>query len=653
MRYCSRTRMVKLPTAIAVFVGVVMWWTTNSFLFSSNLDNVIDVNIENAQNAESQKPRRVKPADIVHIVLTCDAKHIVGTIGVINSSIHNTQSPERLKFHIVAQRDNLMDLNKMIHSAFDANPVSFHLHVNDDNKVAANVHDTSRADLSSSIVYSRFFFATLFPDFHKVIYVDVDLVVLGDLALLWELPIDGFPVAAVQRCRTRFKRQFFYTETNAKTLAKFKEKECVFNNGVMVYDLDAWRKYADQNPKNTYQMQLLKWTLLNNDQPLYALGSQPPFNLVFYRNYFKLDPSWNVMDAGEAVIHPTIAEVRTANILHWNGIQKPWDLTTRVLNSGYFSRYVVDYARLSKTDPFTLVIVTMGTRERALIDVIEHVSRSGEMAEAILVWNNIETSCPASILKHFTQRRISVTCLKQTKNEMQNRLTIASSISTEAVLHHDDDAMIRQEDMLLGLRVWQHNRDMIVGFQPRVIRQRKWDKQWEYGFHLTEGHYSIVIGKFFFISKTLMLEYSNNEKMVAINTGKFCEDISINFVAAQHGGVMVVESDHWELPKPKDEGLSQRIDTLTWKKYRADCIPMLETYLESISSPIRLESFPRQTKIAIAMDLKYNQVVYRNVIPTESICSNVDGIKPCRMPNCTEAHGFPPCWGPNKNENEQ
>jgi hypothetical protein len=72
-----------------------------------------------------------------------------------------------------------------------------------------------------------------------------------------------------------------------------------------VYDLEKWRQHD-------YEEQLFKWSILNSETKLYELGSQvgfpylfltvpdfqrqPPFNLVFYKNYKILDSRFNTMD---------------------------------------------------------------------------------------------------------------------------------------------------------------------------------------------------------------------------------------------------------------------------------------------------------------------------------------------------------------------
>lgn len=58
----------------------------------------------------------------------------------------------------------------------------------------------------------------------------------------------------------------------------FDHDTCTLNNGVLVYDLEMWRSSFP-----SYSNELFEWTLLNSEDKLYSLGSQPPFNLVVSR----------------------------------------------------------------------------------------------------------------------------------------------------------------------------------------------------------------------------------------------------------------------------------------------------------------------------------------------------------------------------------
>lgn len=57
--------------------------------------------------------------------------------------------------------------------------------------------------------------------------------------------------------------------------AGFDHDTCTLNNGVIVYDLAAWR-----SSERSYTDELFEWSRKNSEDKLYSLGSQPPFNLV-------------------------------------------------------------------------------------------------------------------------------------------------------------------------------------------------------------------------------------------------------------------------------------------------------------------------------------------------------------------------------------
>ena len=61
----------------------------------------------------------------------------------------------------------------------------------------------------------------------------------------------------------------------------FDADTCTLNNGVIVYDLVAWRAASP-----SYTDLLFDWSIANSATKLYSLGSQPPFNLVVSHSVF-------------------------------------------------------------------------------------------------------------------------------------------------------------------------------------------------------------------------------------------------------------------------------------------------------------------------------------------------------------------------------
>ena len=628
----------------------------------------------------------------IHVAITTTLSHAVGALAVINSTAQHAANPKDLHFHLIAPPADAAALELLVRadSPFHGSPAAasiysrIQIHV-DTTSTKAAVHDTEStaraADLSQNIVYARYYLAATFPELDRIIYLDADLVVLADLADLWSVDLDGKPLGAVKRCRTKMERNFMFSSPSAKKhLKRYNPKACTFNNGVMLYDLAAWRDKG-------YHKQLVVWTELNAKRPLYSLGSQPPFNLVFYENYHELDPSWNVMDAGEPTLQPSRQEIANAKILHWNGKGKPWSVphapptpatttapsdgrgvAARVLSSEVFTRVLPRWESVVVDEKFTVVIVTQGLRLPQLATVLVELSRCKRVIhEVLLVWNNVKTGCPtASTFETAADGQLNVRCLAQAENQMQNRLLIAEHLETEAAFHHDDDVVLDVDSIALGFKVWRRNRNAVVGYQPRVhfleqARERDTDPSrpslpsspstssssspWRYEFHLTEGYYTFVIGKAFFVSRSLMQQHAATPALVQLNRDKACEDLSINMLAAHQpgsSGCILVESSHRELETPANAGLSTQISSEKWSAARQACIAHLATYF---TEDFLRDKMPRSTKVAMGYDHVHNEIVYRNVVPMESVCSDTRGIKRCRVPSCkTASNGRLPCY---------
>ena len=575
----------------------------------------------------------------VHVALTFTLAHAVGALGVLNSTRSHASNAAAVRFHLMVPGADVPKVTDLVRVHFPGLINRKVYVVADRTKVGAKVHESSRsASLSHDIVYARYFFAATFPDLRRVIYLDTDVVVLGDILELWRTDMHGHAIAAVRRCRTRLERNVYFDKPAAAPhLTKFKRRDCVFNNGVMLYDLDAWRA----NP--TYQSELVRWTELNAHTPVYSLGSQPPFNLVFYRDYFELDPAWNVMDAGEPSLLPNPDEVAAAKALHWNGLSKPWAAEVRTLLSEHFTRTPPDWEEIAQDEYFTVVIVTQGQRQQQLAQVLRHLSECALIYEVLLVWNNPDDKCPYRLIREAVAGRLDVQCLQQKENEMQNRLLIASHLETDAVLHYDDDVLVDISDLELGFRVWRRHRADLVGFQPRVHTKTP-DGSWRYDFHLSEGYYTLVVGKCFFVSKQLMETYAADSELVALNRGHFCEDLAINLLAVRAGsaGCRLVRSNHRELPQAAVTGLSTSMKTQDWSALRRQCLSHLET--ASYFRPPFLANMPKSRRVVMGYSAHHNTLIERDVVRQESICSDTKGIKPCRVPSCQEALGRKPCY---------
>lgn len=95
----------------------------------------------------------------------------------------------------------------------------------------------------------------LFPNLHKVVFLDDDVVIQRDLSPLWDIDLKGKVNGAVETCKgedewvmsKRFRNYFNFSHPLiAKNL---NPDECAWAYGMNIFDLHTWRK---TNIRDTY-----------------------------------------------------------------------------------------------------------------------------------------------------------------------------------------------------------------------------------------------------------------------------------------------------------------------------------------------------------------------------------------------------------------
>jgi lipopolysaccharide biosynthesis glycosyltransferase len=173
------------------------------------------------------------------------------------------------------------------------------------------------AQITSPAVYARLYLPRLLPaDWHKVLYLDPDTLVLHSLRELWDVDTAEFALAAVQEYGCPYISSEFGVR-NWKELGIDPEAS-YFNSGVMLIDLMKWRQ-----------------TRLGDRAIAYAkanfgvifLYDQEALNALVQGRYQPLDPLWNVTSywrKPERQIGPGVGILEKAKIRHFTGPFKPW-----------------------------------------------------------------------------------------------------------------------------------------------------------------------------------------------------------------------------------------------------------------------------------------------------------------------------------------
>jgi lipopolysaccharide biosynthesis glycosyltransferase len=180
-------------------------------------------------------------------------------------------------------------------------------------------------DHISPITYARFLIADLFDTLHKVLYLDSDILVLGDLSELWNVDISHASIAGSHK-------QYINTQFPGYKESIGLEKDSTYINcGVMLMNLDRIRK-LDKTQE-----------LLNNAvklKDIVRIQDQDIINITFKDDIVSFDKKYNYTSSDRRENSINQDEVVIA---HFNTGNKPWsaefvvDETNAVLAKKYLA----------------------------------------------------------------------------------------------------------------------------------------------------------------------------------------------------------------------------------------------------------------------------------------------------------------------------
>ncbi|WVZ11038.1 hypothetical protein V8G54_015568 [Vigna mungo] len=261
------------------------------------------------------------PDHVINVAMTLDANYLRGTMAAVLSMLQHSTCPENLSFHFLSANDDARELFSSIKSTFPY--LNMKIYRFDSSRVRGKISRSIRQALDQPLNYARIYLADTIPeDVKRVIYLDSDLVVVDDIAKLWGVDMEGKVVAAPEYCHANFTLYFTDTFWSDPTLAKtFKGRmPCYFNTGVMVMDVDTWRK-------ERYTEKVEAWMSVQKQQKrIYHLGSLPPFLLVLAGNIKAVDHRWNQHGLGGDNFEGKCRSLHPGpiSLLHWSGKGKPW-----------------------------------------------------------------------------------------------------------------------------------------------------------------------------------------------------------------------------------------------------------------------------------------------------------------------------------------
>jgi len=190
-----------------------------------------------------------------------------------------------------------------------------------------------------SVCYRLLLPSVLPRNIGKVIYLDSDLIALGNLEDLWSLDFEGTLMLAAQDAA---QREIGNAKHLAQLPASFLEKnknEKYLNSGVLVLDLEKWRR-------EEVSERIIEFLSAHEDL---AYPDQDALNIVLAGRWRELGPQWNQI----AVLHDYsrwdqspypedifASALKDPHIIHYTSYPKPWMLKCDHPQKAIFNEYL-------------------------------------------------------------------------------------------------------------------------------------------------------------------------------------------------------------------------------------------------------------------------------------------------------------------------
>ncbi len=151
--------------------------------------------------------------------------------------------------------------------------------------------------------------------YHKVLYLDADTEICGDVAPLFDLDLDGRVLAAAPASRsTERLSPAAVTQRQAHFHALgLTEPFRYFNDGVMLIDVARW---------NAERVGARALDFIERNPALCKLPDEDALNAVLDGRIADLSPIWNFR--AHLMLLPRAAELAVPVIRHYDGPAKPW-----------------------------------------------------------------------------------------------------------------------------------------------------------------------------------------------------------------------------------------------------------------------------------------------------------------------------------------
>jgi len=183
------------------------------------------------------------------------------------------------------------------------------------------------------MAYARLLLPHIFSDHvTKVLYLDVDVLVLNELGPIWEIDLDGAAFGAVvdthSQEHSKRLRLDGYRDANMPGASDVCRPCEYFNSGVLLIDLPRWKQERVSERAMQYLAQ----------HPEAMLPDQDALNVVYAGLWKPLDFRWN-WQQHDLKGYSQMPQGGLPAIVHFAGRRKPWIVSSLDVNARFYDGF--------------------------------------------------------------------------------------------------------------------------------------------------------------------------------------------------------------------------------------------------------------------------------------------------------------------------
>lgn len=327
------------------------------------------------------------------------------------SLLKNTESP--VSTYIIG---NLSEAVKHRLRTFESESTRINFVTHNLNMAQSELSERYQGRLNG-VTFVRYALAELLPHLNKVIYLDADILVTGDIKALWTASLNQQVAGAVED-------HSLMTQNRPKTLGLLSQS--YFNAGVMVIDLAKWRE------RDIFT----RLMHIHSSKTLWEYNDQDVLNVVLDEQTQYLDAKFN----GQTY---TLAHhlVETPVIVHFTGQEKPWHLSSA-------HPYTELYRTFFEKVPFenNTLSLFLDSEDNSILEKLKetfttsaHIVIWGAGARGRRIIKAIEQKLPHIVIKQVVDTHLTGNCFSFAIVPPEQMMTENVEAVVVATLPHKQD----------------------------------------------------------------------------------------------------------------------------------------------------------------------------------------------------------------------